>query len=302
LSTNTNDRRDELPSGGSALKVILAYDGSGFAGSQRQPVQRTVQAVLEDTFSTLAGRQTAVVLAGRTDEGVHAAGQVAGVADVRPDWQASRYEVALNALLPDDCGVERIERVEATFHARFDARWREYRYRIWSGPRQPLARSVVWRRHGEIDVDAINDGASRLNGTHDVASFAGGGEGVPWSDRQSAPRGTVRTIMICSARPIDPWWGPAGAGELIELRIVADGFLPRMVRTIAGVLEEIGQRRREPAWVDALLAGRDRRMAGETAPAHGLTLWRVGYAGDVPEIDAAGVSGNAGASLETRMK
>lgn len=300
--TNTRDRRDEPPTGGSALKVILGYDGLGFAGSQRQPGQRTVQAVLEDAFSTLAGRQTAVVLAGRTDEGVHAAGQVASVADVRADWQASRYVLALNALLPDDCGVGTVERVDASFHARFDARWREYRYRIWTGPRQPAARSVIWQRHGTIDVAAMDDAAGRLTGTHDLASFAGGGEGVPWSERQQAPRGTTRTIMICRARAIDPWWGPAGAGNLIELRIVADGFLPRMVRTIAGVLVEIGQRRRDPAWVDALLAGRDRRKAGETAPAHGLTLWQVGYAGDTPEIDEAGVSGNAGASLETRLK
>ena len=248
------------------------------------------------------GRQTAVVLAGRTDEGVHAAGQVAGVADVRPDWQASRYEVALNALLPDDCGFSgssglRQGFTPGTMRAGANIGTESGLVRANRWPDRCLA--ATWSDRCRSDQTMERAGSI---GTHDFASFAGGGEGVPWSDRQSAPRGTVRTIMICNARTIDPWWGPAGAGELDRAahrggwvlaadgahhRGCADGDRPATPRSGLG---------RCPACRSRSANGR------RNGPAHGLTLWRVGYAGDVPEIDAAGVSGNAGASLETRMK
>jgi tRNA pseudouridine38-40 synthase len=266
-----------------ALRIVLSYDGTDFHGSQRQSGRRTVQGELERVLSRLAGTETPVIMAGRTDEGVHAAGQVASLADIRPAWDEFRYLEALNALLPDDCGVSRAERAEPGFHARYDARWREYRYRIWNGSSEPLARRQTWQRRGAIDVILMDEAARRLTGTHDFASFAGGGDGVPWSQRYAMKRGTTRTVLTSSVRLLDPWWGGRRNGQLIEVRIVADGFLPRMVRTIAGVLVEIGQRRRDADWIDTLLAGRDRRLAGETAPPQGLTLWQVGYAGDSPD-------------------
>ena len=270
-----------------ALRIVLSYDGTDFHGSQRQSGRRTVQGELERVLSRLAGHECPVIMAGRTDEGVHEAGQVASLADIRPAWDEFRYLEALNALLPDDCGVSRVVRVDPGFHARYDARWREYRYRIWNGSSEPLARRQTWQRRGAIDLLRMDEAARRLAGTHDFASFAGGGEGVPWSQRHATMRGTTRTVLTSSVRPMTPWWAERRNGQLIEVRIVADGFLPRMVRTIAGVLVEIGQRRRDADWIDPLLAGRDRRLAGETAPSQGLTLWRVGYAGDLPD-DGAG--------------
>jgi tRNA pseudouridine38-40 synthase len=114
--------------------------------------------------------------------------------------------------------------------------------------------------------------------------MAGGGEGVPWSERQRQARGTTRRVLWCSCRRIEPWWGPA-TGDLIELRVAADGFLPRMVRNIAALLVEIGEGRREVPWVDEVLAARDRRCGGGTAPPHGLILWRIGYPGEGPDPD-----------------
>lgn len=268
---------------GSALKLTIGYHGGAFSGSQRQPGRDTVQAAIERAAGTLASAPVRVTLAGRTDEGVHAAGQVASLPDPRPDWSPGRLRLAFNALLPDACGVQQVERVPEAFHARFDAQWREYRYRIWSGPRAVLARDFVWERHAPCDIGLMDAEASRLVGEHDFAAFAGGGEGVPWSSRRSMARGTVRTMHHASVRTIAPWWGPEFGGELVEVRVVADGFLPRMVRTIAGALVAVGQGKQAPGWIDELLAAKDRRRAGETAPPQGLILWRVGYDGETPE-------------------
>jgi tRNA pseudouridine38-40 synthase len=120
--------------------------------------------------------------------------------------------------------------------------------------------------------------AVRLIGTHDFAAFAGGGEGVPWSARQQRPRGTTRTVFACDAVELAPWWGPPPTvGQLIEIRVAADGFLPRMVRTIVGTLVEIGRGARPVDWIDELLIARDRRRGAPAAPPRGLVLWSVDY-------------------------
>jgi tRNA pseudouridine38-40 synthase len=130
----------------------------------------------------------------------------------------------------------------------------------------------------------MDQAARMLIGKRDFAALAGSGEGVPWSARQGRPRGTVRTILRCSCREIRPWWGEP-EGSLIEIRVAADGFLPRMVRTIAALLVEVGEGDRLPRWLDEVVAARDRRQGGGTAPACGLTLWRVGYGDDEPGAD-----------------
>ena len=273
------------------LALTVAYDGTEFAGAQTQPGLRTVQGEVEAAVGRLFGQPNRIVLAGRTDRGVHAAGQVVGVADGRPGWSEERLRTALDALLPADCSVVRVVRKPDDFHARYDAAWREYRYRIWTGGRAPLARSAVWERRGTLEAGRLAAGARRFVGTHNFASFAGHGEGMPGSDRSARPRGTERTVSRCETRVGRAWWG-GGEGELWELRVVADGFLPQMVRAIASALVEVGQGRQDPEWVSSLLAAADRRKGGGLAPPHGLTLWRVGYGLELPEDwpDAIGLA------------
>lgn len=188
---------------------------------------------------------------------------------------------ALNASLPDDIGIEASRRAPSGFHARYNAKWREYRYRLWIGERQPLVRGIVAQRTRPVDLDRLA-AIEQVIGIHDFASFAGGGEGVPWSDRRMGPRGTVRTVFQAGVMKIAPWWGSEVAdGDLIEIMIRADGFLPRMVRNIVGAVLEIGERRREPEWIAELLKVADRRLGPKTAAPEGLTLWRVGYDEDV---------------------
>ncbi len=194
---------------------------------------------------------------------------------------------ALNAHLLDDLAATRVERVAAGFHARYDARWREYRYRIWAGPPQPLARGFVWRQRGNLVGDEMDAAARRLIGERDFAAVAGSGEGVPWSERRDATRGTVRRVARCSCQTISPWWGEPDDGALLEVRIVADGFLPRMVRNIVALLADVGHGKHPVDWIDDVLSSGDRRKGGGTAPPHGLTLWRVGYGTDEPEPDPA---------------
>ncbi|MEZ4565157.1 MAG: tRNA pseudouridine(38-40) synthase TruA [Thermomicrobiales bacterium] len=265
-----------------SYRLTLSYDGTAFAGSQIQPGQRTVQGELEAALRRLGSVNAATNFAGRTDRGVHAFGQV--VAVEFPEWRATAGELerALAARLPADVAARQVTVSSPAFNPRFDAVWREYRYWIAPGAMSPFLGRYAWLLRDGGDAARMNEAAASLLGTHDFASFAGGGEGVPWSERSSRPRGTIRTLLRCDVRTHEIWPGPGrdiGVAAL-EFRIAADGFLPRMVRNIAGALVEVGQGRREPAWIGEMLAAKDRRQGPEVAPAHGLTLWRVGYPGD----------------------
>lgn len=279
------DARDEH----SALKLTIAYDGTSFQGSQRQSGRRTVQEKLEHALGRLGFEPATTVFAGRTDRGVHALGQVVRCVDHQPGWSETKIARALNAVLPDDIAVGAAHRVCATFHPRYDAVWREYRYRIWCGAEQPLARRQVWSRRTPLETQAMGTAARLFVGTHDLAAFTGGGEGVPWSDRARAPRGTVRTVFHCDVREVEPWWGiTPGNGSGIEVRVIADGFLPQLVRAIVGALVMIGMGRRPADWISHLIGVADRRQGPETAPAHGLVLWRIGYGDDLPDPELNG--------------
>lgn len=268
-------------------RLTVAYDGTDFWGSQRQSARRTVQGVLESALHDLTGLCHAATFAGRTDRGAHAAGQVVSYPDARPDLADETVRNALNARLPDDLAVLAVAREAVGFDARRDATWREYRYRIWCGSPQPLLRRVAWERRTALNVARMDEAAARLVGQHDFAAFAGGGDGVPWSERRLTRRRTVRTIRACSIRDVAlPWPVPAdAAGRCSELRVIADGFLPQMVRAIAGALVSIGAGAREPEWIADLLQAADRRHGPRTAPAQGLVLWRIGYGEDVPAPD-----------------
>jgi tRNA pseudouridine38-40 synthase len=270
-----------------SFRLTLAYDGTDFAGSQVQPTQRTVQGELERVLCGMAAAPIRAVFAGRTDRGVHATGQVAAV--TLPSLGATAFELrrALNARLPLDLSTIEAALCGESFNPRFDAIWREYRYWIALAEANPFLGRYAWLRRAELDAEAVGAGAAQLVGTHNFASFAGSGEGVPWSERASRPRGTTRTVLRCDCQEIRPRFGPGSdeSARVLEIRVAADGFLPQMVRSIVGALLQVGQGRRSPEWISELLAERDRRLGPVVAPPHGLTLSRVGFAGDVLDDD-----------------
>jgi len=245
------------------ILLDLEYDGSEFLGSQWQAQGRTVQGELERAIFQLTQQETRVILAGRTDAGVHARGQRASfvTASTLPPETMLR---ALNALLPPDLAVLHVQVVPEGFHARFSARRRVYRYTIYNAPlRSPLARRYAWHVPGALDVAAMAAGLEMLLGEHDFASFAGAIEGPA-----SKTRNTVRTIEAarCWAEP--PW---------MYIEIAAPSFLRHMVRNIVGQLVLVGQGRCNLDELRAIVAARERGRAGPPAPPHGLCLMRVEY-------------------------
>lgn len=242
------------------LKLVLEYDGTDFAGWQVQPDQRTVQGVLEEAFSDLAGAGVAVTGAGRTDAGVHALGQVASV---ETDLGLSQAAVAaaLNARLPDDVYVKSVTDVPDSFHARFDATSRAYTYLIGR------SESPLWRRHrwcvrSKLDLGAMRAAGEMLLGENDFSSFCLSG---------SAPE-----HHRCRVDAISLEWTPEHGGMSI-FRIEANRFLRGMVRSIVGTLVDVGRGSAAPETFAAVLAAEDRGRAGRTAPAHGLYLTEVKY-------------------------
>ncbi|MCC6674590.1 MAG: tRNA pseudouridine(38-40) synthase TruA [Thermomicrobiales bacterium] len=271
-------------SAGEIIRMRVSYDGRDFVGSQRQANARTVQGELERALEEIAGKAIPIHLAGRTDRGVHAAGQAASCSRQGVRLTVAQFPKAMNDHLGRDIAVQDARLEPLGFHARYSATWREYRYRIWTGIRQPNAEGYVWGFPRALDLVRMADAAGRIAGEHDFASFASGGEGVPWSSRKDRQHGSVRVVRICAVRALSNWWGATERdGRLIEIRIVANGFLPRMVRGIVGTLVEIGRGARPPELVDELFAAKDRRMAPKNVPAEGLTLWAVGYGNEQPE-------------------
>jgi tRNA pseudouridine38-40 synthase len=263
-----------------SFRIDIGYDGTDFAGSQRQPGRRTVQAVLEQALSKISGDAVTIAFAGRTDSGVHARGQVASG---RFSWARSADELAraLQAVTPDDVVIYGVREVDETFHARFRASGREYRYRIVTGRTPPLLlRHSAWYLRAPLDLDRMAAAAAYLIGHRDFAAVAGKGLGVPGSTVN-----TIRTVYLADWRdlpdPVDR------VDRLLEFRIGADAFLPHMVRNIVGDLVAIGTGRFPPGWLETLLREGDRRQGMAPAPPHGLVLWRVWYP-DEDGVDASG--------------
>ena len=246
------------------FKITVAYDGASFVGWQRQAEGTSIQGLIEGALKELDGRDVAVTGAGRTDAGVHAFGQVASFALVRDDITPEAIVRSLNAKLPQDIRIRAAEPVPETFHARFSAKSKRYRYRLWNADvLNPFERAYVWHVPGALDVLAMAEAARLVEGRHDFAAFqtVGGATGP-----------TERLITLSTLTADD-------AG-LITYEVEGDGFLRHMVRAIVGTLTEVGRGRRPPEWMRDVIASRDRAQAGRTAPAHGLFLVRVDY-GDV---------------------
>jgi tRNA pseudouridine38-40 synthase len=243
-----------------AFKLTIAYDGTGFVGWQRQPKGTSIQGLLEDALRELDGRDVAVAGAGRTDGGVHALAQVASITLARSITGRSLIR-ALNTRLPAAVRVIAAEAVASSFHARFDARSKTYRYRLWNAEAlSPFERSYVWHIPEPLPaVAAMSAAAQRVVGRHDFAAFRGTGSASPTSERE------VFSSVVRSD------------GPLITYEVSGDGFLRHMVRNIVGTLVEIGRGRRPPEWIDDVLASRSRAAAGRTAPPGGLFLVHVQY-------------------------
>lgn len=253
-------------------RLTLEYDGRDFEGWQVQPGERrTVQGVLQAAVTRVTGESARVVGAGRTDAGVHAEAQVASlVLEAAPE--ADALGRSLNGVLPEDVAVRACERAPDGFHARYDARGKLYRYRVWNARSpSPLRRERVHHVRSPLDLRAMREAAAHLVGRHDFRSFQAAG---------SAVRTTVRSVERLD------WSG--APGDELRLEVEGEGFLRHMVRIVVGTLLEVGLGRREAASLPAVLAARDRTRAGRTAPPQGLTLVRVLYgARDFP--------GNSGA-------
>lgn len=256
-------------------RVLLrvAYDGTSYAGWQRQANGPSIQAALEEALAPLAGGSVTVIGAGRTDAGVHADEQAAH-ADLPEAIDPGVVVRAMNARLPSDIRVRRAAWVHDDLHARYSAVSKTYRYAwLLSRSGHPLLARTHWLVHPPLDLAGMAQAAARLEGSHDFAAFQS--TGTPVSS-------TIRTItgVDFGVRPTaDIGLTLADDEKVLELEIRGDGFLRHMVRAIAGTLIEVGQGRLAPSDMDRLLAGAPRSEAGPTAPPHGLTLLRVEYPG-----------------------
>jgi tRNA pseudouridine38-40 synthase len=241
------------------LKLTVQYDGTGYAGFQRQPNALTVQQVLEEGIGEALGHPVKVRAAGRTDAGVHAIGQVAAV-DTEVPIPIAAAPVAFTAKLPRSVAVTEAEEVAPTFHPRFDARSKRYVYRLVVRPvRSPFLGRYAWCVPHLPAVEMMAAAAEHLVGRHDFRSFCAGGSEVSHFERE------VTRLEV------------ARDGDLVEVWIDADGFLYQMVRIIVGTLVEVGRDRLAPESLATILAARDRTRAGPTAPPEGLCLVRVTY-------------------------
>lgn len=240
------------------IALLLEYDGTNYAGWQRQKDRATVQGVLEETLSSLLGHPVVAVASGRTDAGVHALGQVVTFTTER-SFDCARLKQALQTLLPGDMRVVRVQEVPLEFHPRKSAKKKQYVYAVWCGPCPVFLRRYVYPLVRSIDWDLIREGAKLFVGSHDFASFS-----------SPSPRSSVRTVFsleVCSQN-----------SPLVLLRIEASGFLHHMARMIFGELLLLGEGKRTLAELEHMLSHPSytayRRFA---LPPQGLYLLRVDY-------------------------
>lgn len=241
------------------VKLVVEYEGTCYAGWQRQPDQPTIQAAIEQAIHQVSHATVSVIGAGRTDSGVHALGQVASFRTDR-DWPAPNWMRALNAVLPKDIAVRSAAAMDDYFHAQHGARGKLYTYRILHRLARPtINRAFVWHIHRPLNEAAMQQAATSLIGSQDFSSFEGSL--------------TDNTNPVCHLQRL----AILRRGEEIHIEAYADRFLKHMVRTIVGTVIEVGLGKRAPHSLIEVLRARDRCAAGQTAPPHGLCLMHVDY-------------------------
>jgi tRNA pseudouridine38-40 synthase len=259
-------------------KLILAYEGSRYAGWQRQPHSTAVQNVFDEALARITGEEVRTTGSSRTDAGVHAFGQVVSFT-LAKEMPADALRRGLNAVLPNDVLVRSATIVRDDFDAIRSTTGKRYRYVIRDGyDRGIFDRRYAWHVRRPLDAEAMHAAGQSLVGEHDFASFQSVG-----SERQS----TVRTIFELSiSRGDDGLFAfptesdaaatpPESRGGMIAIEVAGNGFLYNMVRTIAGTLVEVGRGRKPIEWTREVIAARDRSAAGQTAPPHGLFLLSI---------------------------
>jgi tRNA pseudouridine38-40 synthase len=239
------------------LRLVLEYDGTRYAGWQRQENAMSVQEEIERTLVRILGAPASIIGAGRTDAGVHARGQVA---NFRTEHAIGTDELrgGLNALLPEDIVIHALDEVPLEFHARYSARSRSYSYTITRRP-TALGRATAWLVRYELDVARMNEAAATILGTHEFESFARANSGVDH-----------HRCTIQAARWED-------SGTTLRFDVTADRFLHGMVRALVGTMVDVGRGFTSQARFAEILRRRDRQEAGMSAPACGLVLESVGY-------------------------
>jgi tRNA pseudouridine38-40 synthase len=268
------------------LKLTIAYDGTDYAGWQRQINGLGIQQVIEDEIDAIVGAHNPLNAAGRTDAGVHAAAQVASIT-IDHHISCADLQRALNARLkPGDIRIRAIEEMPDRWDARIFARSKTYRYAIWSGRTvSPFFRRLVWQVPFQLDLDRMARATEALIGEHDFIAFKGRGTDVQTTVRRvlaaEIVEANIHTDQPIGLSPLDPpsslSAGAADSERMFRFEITGTGFLRHMVRTIVGTLVDIGRGNLEVDEMRAIIETRDRARAGQTAPAQGLMLWRVTY-------------------------
>ncbi|MED5398905.1 MAG: tRNA pseudouridine(38-40) synthase TruA [Planctomycetota bacterium] len=267
------------------IRLRLAYDGTAYVGWQVQPNGPSVQSCLETAIEKLTGTATRVTAAGRTDSGVHAVGQVANFT-TNSDIPCSNILSGLQHFLPDDIVVVEADEVGEEFHATYAALGKWYRYVIHNArPRHPFLDRYAWQYEADLDIQAMQEAARRLIGTHDFRAFE-----TQHPNRATSVR-TIRQLDVARHDQFSTWslWpvrdeAPAGDGPFVWIDIAADGFLYNMVRAITGTLVQVGRGRMTADELTDVLATGTRDDAGETAPACGLYLMQVEYDESVTRV------------------
>ena len=241
------------------VKLVLEYDGTCYAGWQRQPDHLTIQEAIERAIRQVSQATVSVIGAGRTDSGVHARGQVASFRTDR-EWPAANWMRALNAVLPKDIAVRASALMDDRFHAQHHARGKLYTYRILHRPARPtLDRAFVWHIYKPLNDVAMQQAATTLLGSQDFSSFEGS-----LTDNDNP---------ICHLQQL----AITRHDDQILIEAYADRFLKHMVRAMVGTLVEVGLGKRTPDSLTAVLRSKNRSLAGRTAPPQGLCLMRVDY-------------------------